>query len=158
MYTVPQPSATITQPPQPPMFGEPFQPECFGSSEIPGGTFEASWVGPNGNVIATQSSMGQNVSLLLPITSLAESDGGIYECRILVSSPFLDRDVLARDILTLDITISTQQPTPDDTTQPTPGDTTQPTPDDTTQPTPGDTTQPPATTSSPVTDPVTTTK
>jgi len=71
------------------MVGQPFPAECAAS--VPAslqGTVTVTWIGPNGMTLATNSSL-QEATISLPLTSLAQSDSGVYVCQITVTSQFL---------------------------------------------------------------------
>ena len=105
------PDTTITTPSGQPEFNQPFQPECTGSlpSALQEGTLTVSWIGPDGSEVASESTMSQSASVNLPITSLEASNLGMYVCQVLITSPFLDRSIVAMSELNLFIPGATTQ-------------------------------------------------
>ena len=111
LFAVRSPEVIITEPSSP-MFGAPFRPNCTASlpQEVQDGNLTVSWIGPDGSVLASVSTMDQSASVDLPITTLETSDFGTYICRAVVTSPFLDRSVVSSGTLNLGGSIQTPPP------------------------------------------------
>ena len=119
LFAVRSPEVIITEPSSP-MFGAPFRPTCTASlpQEVQDGNLTVSWIGPDGSVLASVSTMDQSASVDLPITTLETSDFGTYICRAVVTSPFLDRSVVSSGTLNLGGSIQTPPPVTNPPSQP----------------------------------------
>ena len=81
----------IVPPPQPPILGLPYDPECVLSNSelLHDASVDIQWLNSRGEVLATRSAMG-NVSLPLNFAQLSANDAGNYVCRAVITSPLFD--------------------------------------------------------------------
>ena len=110
MYcTEPPPLAVvrIITPSLPPQLGKPYSSTCLVTPlEFLPATIEVQWIGPDGMLIASQSSSQEvsateEVSLQLNLNDLEASDAGLYMCVVLITSPILESPQTIRRTLNL---------------------------------------------------------
>ena len=81
----------ITTPPQRPILGLPYTPECVltNSELLEDASVNIQWLNSRGEVLAARSDTG-NVSLPLNFAQLSASDAGNYVCRAVITSSLFD--------------------------------------------------------------------
>lgn len=81
----------ISTPPQRPVVGLPYTPECVltNSELLEDASVDIQWLNSRGEVLTMLSTTG-NVSLPLDFTPISASDAGNYVCRAVITSPLLD--------------------------------------------------------------------
>ena len=82
----------IVPPPQSPIIGRPYSPECIvTNSEALGKDpiVSVQWINSRGEVLMSRNTTG-NTSLPLNFAQLSVSDTGSYRCQALIMSPVLD--------------------------------------------------------------------
>lgn len=99
----PSSNISIITPPEDPMIGRPYSPQCVltNSESLQQANVDIRWIGPTGQVLNSRTDTG-NVSLPLNFDSLSAGDAGSYTCRAVITSPLLNgsRTLEGRLILT----------------------------------------------------------
>jgi hypothetical protein len=83
------PNLNIPPPPQQPIIGRPYAPECILSNADEDVSVSIQWLNSRGEVLAMQSTTG-NASLPLNFAQLSAGDAGNYMCRAVITSPLFD--------------------------------------------------------------------
>ena len=85
-----EPDLNIASPPQEPIIGLPYVPECIlsGSGSLQDPSVNVQWLNSRGEVLAMRSATG-DVRLPLNFAQLSAGDAGNYVCRAVITSPEL---------------------------------------------------------------------
>lgn len=94
---------TIATPPQPPIIGQPYSPECIvtNSELLEDASVSVQWLNSRGEVLATSSTSG-NASLPLNFAQVSASDAGSYVCQAVITSPQFDGPQTIQEVFNLD--------------------------------------------------------
>ena len=85
-----QPELNIATPPQEPIIGLPYAPECIfsGSGSLQDVSANIQWLNSRGEVLAMRSATG-DVRFPLNFAEISADDAGNYVCRAVITSPDL---------------------------------------------------------------------
>lgn len=87
----PSSNISIITPPEDPMIGRPYTPQCVLSNSEPlqQASVVIRWIGPTGQILNSRTATG-DVNLPLNFASLSAADAGSYTCRAVITSPLLN--------------------------------------------------------------------
>ena len=85
------PDLRIATPPQRPILGQPYTPECVltNSEFLEDASVNIQWLNSRGEVLTSLSTTG-NVSLPLNFPQVSAGDAGNYVCQAVITSPLID--------------------------------------------------------------------
>lgn len=98
----PSSNLSIITPPEDPMIGRPYSPQCVlsNSESLQQANVDIQWISPSGEVLNSQTTTG-NVNLPLNFASLSADDAGTYICRAVITSPLINGSRTLESSLTL---------------------------------------------------------
>ena len=103
MYAAePSSNISIITPPEDPMIGRPYTPQCVlsNSESLQQANVVIRWIGPTGQVLNSSTATG-NVNLPLNLGSLSAADAGNYICRAVITSPLINGSRTIEGLLVL---------------------------------------------------------